>query len=291
MLKRIRLDQIQPNPDQPRKAFDEIALTELSASIEAQGLIQPITVRPADDGYQITAGERRWRASCLWRDRGGPDTILCHVRSTDERTRDIHAIIENGQRRDISPVEEGRAYKRMLDEHGMTVDELAAAIGKQPWRIRDRLHMLGLSNDSEKLLRQGVITASQAYEIATFDPSTQERLARVCVEGRAGDYNAFRAASKALQAELLGDDVAPRSSAADRRSLSALEAKITKTTEIFAEAFSEGEIVAAQRVDPNRATTLADEIALIRKHLLDIEEQLRAAAIVSEVAGAADVAA
>ena len=117
-LKRIPLDQIVPNPDQPRKHFDEQALRELAGSIRARGLKQPIAVRPIGDGtYQIIMGERRWRAHCLLRDEGELEdpTILANVRKATDEEMAIDAIIENLARVDLTPLEEARAFQRMLE--------------------------------------------------------------------------------------------------------------------------------------------------------------------------------
>jgi ParB/RepB/Spo0J family partition protein len=136
-LKRIHLDQIIANPDQPRKHFDEQALRELAGSIRVRGLKQPITVRPIGDGmHQIIMGERRWRAHCLLHDEGKLEepTILAHVRKATDEEMAIDAIIENLARVDITPIEEARAFQRMLD-HGYSVEQLAPQLQDRAiWR-------------------------------------------------------------------------------------------------------------------------------------------------------------
>lgn len=146
---RLTTASVIPNPNQPRRRFDQEALAELAASIKANGLIQPITVRlfrpyqphaiVGDDRnpmpqYMIVAGERRWCAHVL----AGLEAIDANLIEITDSERDILAIVENLQRADITPLEEGRAFQRVLDT-GVTAQELADRLGlKQPWRITDR---------------------------------------------------------------------------------------------------------------------------------------------------------
>src|ERR1035437_5133398 len=181
-----------PNPDQPRKRFDPQALADLAASIKENGLIQPITVRPLPDGlHMIIAGERRYRAHIL----GGLDTIETDVIDVTEADRDILAIVENLQRADITPLEEARAYQRILDT-GVTAEELAHKLGiKQPHRITDRTALLRLNPTYLDLLEKGHLSPSQGTELARLEPSDQDLLFRMINDGRCSTYAKLRAAA------------------------------------------------------------------------------------------------
>src|ERR1035437_9967910 len=132
---KLPISCVHPNPDQPRKRFDPDALAELAESIRQNGLIQPITVRALGDGqYMIVAGERRYRAHLL----AGLDTIDANLVEISDAERDILAIVENLQRENISPLEEGRAFQKILDT-GISADKLAERLGlKQAWRVTER---------------------------------------------------------------------------------------------------------------------------------------------------------
>ena len=153
---------IIPNPNQPRKQFDQDKLAELAVSIVENGLMQPITVQAippqGEARYMIVAGERRWRAHQI----AGLTHVPSLVVEVDEASRDLLAIIENLQRADISPLEEAHAFQRMLDQ-GWTVNELAQRLGlKQSWRITERTQLLRLRPEYLHLLEHGHLTPSQA---------------------------------------------------------------------------------------------------------------------------------
>src|SRR5262245_30912597 len=185
-LKRIPLDRIEPNPDQPRKHFDQAALRELAASIQSRGLKQPITVRPTgDDKYQLIMGERRWRAHCLLRDEGKLEeaTILAFVRRTTEDEMAIDAIIENLARADLSVLEEANAVQRMLDA-GYSPERLARELGVQAHRIRYRLQLVALAPSIQTMLSKGQISSPIAHEIGRLpNPSDQLRVASLVAQG------------------------------------------------------------------------------------------------------------
>ena len=123
----LRISEIEPNKNQPRKDFDEQALSELSESIAAHGLIQPIVVRPTAAGtYQIVAGERRWRASRM----AGLDTVPVIVKELDDKAYLETALIENLQREDLNPLEEARGYKTLISNYGLTQEAVAKSVGK-----------------------------------------------------------------------------------------------------------------------------------------------------------------
>jgi len=196
MIRNLPTEDVYPNPDQPRKVFDEAKLRELAASIREHGLLQPITVRPEGAGrYMIVIGERRWRAHEL----AGLATIKANVvkNMTDAMLAE-QAIVENLQRVDITPLEEARAFQAMLDK-GYTVDALASRIGlKQPWRIAERTALLRLRPEYLDLFAKGQITPSQATELARLSHQNQDHLFRLMKAGKCETYNSLRAAANGL---------------------------------------------------------------------------------------------
>jgi len=163
--KTIPIEEISANPDQPRRTFSEEDLKSLAASISEKGLLQPVLVRPAPsgDGYQIVAGERRWRAAQLAR----LHEIPVLVRDlTDRETLEI-AIVENVQRTDLNPVEEARAYKQLVDRFEHTQDEIARAVGKSRSHISNMMRLLGLPASVLDHLASGRLTMGHARAIAT----------------------------------------------------------------------------------------------------------------------------
>lgn len=158
----LRISEIEPNRKQPRQDFDEAAIAELADSIRQHGLIQPIVVRPMGAGYQIVAGERRWRACRML----GMNDVPVIVRDfTDEETAQI-ALIENIQRQDLNPVEEAAAYRSLMDEYGMTQEELSKAVGKSRSAIANAVRLLNLPEEIVEMLRKGKLSSGQAKAIA-----------------------------------------------------------------------------------------------------------------------------
>ena len=125
-IKNLDVNTVYPNPDQPRKAFDEASLKELADSITKHGVIQPVTVVKTDKGYMIVAGERRYRATL----KAGLKTVPAVVKNYDEKETKEVALLENLQREDLNPIEEARAIKRLMDEFALTQDEVAERLGK-----------------------------------------------------------------------------------------------------------------------------------------------------------------
>lgn len=155
----IRISDIEPNREQPRKSFDESALIELSQSIAAHGVIQPIAVRSTGDGfYKIIAGERRFRAAKM----AGLSEIPAIVMELDEKSAAEVAIIENIQREDLTVIEEARAYRTLMDEYGMTQEELSTRIGKSRSTVANVLRVLELPEELQQLLAEEKITLGHA---------------------------------------------------------------------------------------------------------------------------------
>ena len=145
----LKIENIFPNPNQPRKIFDEKALNELASSIKVNGVIMPIVVNKDGNGkYMIIAGERRYRASKI----AGQDTIPAIVKEYDERRIKEISLIENLQREDLNPIEAGNAMKQLMDDYGLTQEELSERIGKSRSAVANTLRLLSLSKEVIKLV-------------------------------------------------------------------------------------------------------------------------------------------
>lgn len=158
---------LRPNPDQPRRMFDEAALEELASSIRARGLLQPIIVRPAGapDAYEIVAGERRWRAAQLAKLHAVPVVIR---ELNDTETAEI-ALIENVQRVDLNSMEEAEAYARLASAYGRTQEEIASAVGKSRSHVANTMRLIDLPPKTREALRNGVITAGHARALLPLE--------------------------------------------------------------------------------------------------------------------------
>ena len=174
-VKVIEVDHIDSNPEQPRLAFDPATLDELASSIREHGVLQPILVRPIDDGrYQLIAGERRWRASRI----AGLATIPALVEDIDDDTALEISIIENLQREDISPLDEAAMYDRMIREHGYSIRRLADKLGKDKGYLENRLRLADAPPEVRELVSLRKDTLSHAYELMKVqDPRKRRRLA------------------------------------------------------------------------------------------------------------------
>lgn len=181
-LRDIEISAIDPNPHQPRVHFDEDTLSELSASIRAIGLLQPILVRPAKDGrYELIAGERRWRAAT----RAGLTVIPAIIRITDDVSSVEQALVENLHRQDLTPLEEAAAYQQLLDDFNLTHENIAKKVGKSRSAITNSVRLLALPAAIQQLLANGRLSAGHAKALlGTPDRAFQEQLAR-----RAADDN------------------------------------------------------------------------------------------------------
>jgi ParB family chromosome partitioning protein len=180
-VRNIDVDRIQPNPEQPRLVFEETALEELAASIREHGVLQPILVRPLDDGeFQLIAGERRWRASKA----AGLGTIPALVEEIDDDTALEIAIIENLQREDLTPLDEAGMYDRMVREHGYSVRRLAQKLGKDKGYLENRMRLADAPEEIRELVSLRKDTLSHAYELMKVaDPKKRKRLAAQVAKG------------------------------------------------------------------------------------------------------------
>jgi ParB family chromosome partitioning protein len=178
----LPIDQIEPNPRQPREQFDEDALAELVTSVREVGVLQPVVVRDTSPGhYQLVMGERRWRAC----QEAGLTTIPAIIRETTDDALLRDALLENLHRQQLNPLEEAAAYQQLLAEFGVTHDELADRIGRSRPQVTNTIRLLGLPPSVQRRVAAGVISAGHARALLSLaEADAQERLAaRVVAEG------------------------------------------------------------------------------------------------------------
>jgi len=171
VVKIVPLTSVEPNPDQPRKEFDRSALEELAASIKEQGVLQPLLVEQWASGYRIVAGERRWRAAQI----AGLVEIPVLVRSFTEESRMEIALIENIQRADLTPLEEARAYRNLMEAFNLTQDEVSKKVGKQRSTVANALRLLKLPEDMQGAVDKGLLTPGHARAVLSVTLSEGQR--------------------------------------------------------------------------------------------------------------------
>lgn len=281
MSQSLPVAKVYPDPHQPRTSFDPAELEELAASIRENGLQQPIKVRPDGKGrFQIIYGERRWRAHKMLKAK----TIDCIItEGMEELSIFLAQVIENVQRSQMTPLEEARAYQKVVDALDGNVIEAARRLGlKHPNRVTARTCLLNLRPEHQKLLANGNLKPSEAFEIAQLQPRNQDRLFEAIRKGQCPSATALRTAAVVLREEEAQAQMFPtgrETTPQERRTIANLEARIDAACRVLSEGFIEGELVAASRIDPNRAALYADKLALIARHIASMENQLRAAVI------------
>jgi len=157
-LRELPMSSLRPNPYQPRTYIDETALAELAASIEASGLLQPVVVRPRSGGYELIAGERRWRAV----ERLGWPRIAAVVKDVDDQTLLTLALIENLQRDDLSPIDEAAGYRRLSDEFRLPQSEIARIVGRNRSTVANLLRLLQLPDEIQAMVHRGELSEGHA---------------------------------------------------------------------------------------------------------------------------------
>ncbi|MBR5310762.1 MAG: ParB/RepB/Spo0J family partition protein [Oscillospiraceae bacterium] len=190
----VRLSEIEPNLSQPRKEFDEEALSELAESISAHGILQPLLVRSTKNGmYQIVAGERRWRAARI----AGLTEVPVLIRELSDEETDQVALIENLQREDLNAVETAEGYKRLMDKYGMTQEQLSSAVGKSRPAVANTLRILNLPEEVLPLVSAGKLSAGHAKAILSAPEEKRAELAKMIVSGELSVREAEKLCAKA----------------------------------------------------------------------------------------------
>lgn len=175
----LDIDLITPNPEQPRTRFAEQALDELAQSITANGIVQPIVVRPKDGKYEIVAGERRWRAS----QRAGLRKVPVVVKDvSDDKLLEL-ALIENIQRQELNPIEEAKAYRKLIDTIGLTQEQVSERVGRERSLVATSIRLLKLPDDIQKLVEEEKLSAGHGRALLMVDDAAeQRRIARKVID-------------------------------------------------------------------------------------------------------------
>ena len=171
-IREINLERIKPNPDQPRKEFDPESLAELASSLKSHGLLQPILVRSYENDYVIVAGERRYRAALL----AGLTKIPCIIQDCSEQEMAERALIENIQRANLSPIEEGMAYARLMKEYGLTQEQVSERVGKGRPTIANLLRVIQLPERILQLIRENRVSLGHAKVLLGIKDSSLQVL-------------------------------------------------------------------------------------------------------------------
>ena len=179
IVQNLKLIDIEPNRDQPRRTFNSESLEELATSIKRYGVIQPIIVTKMDNYYQIVAGERRWRAA----KKAGLMEIPCLVRDSTERKNREIALIENIQREDLNPIDKAIGFRQLLEEYGMTQQELSDTVGIGRSTLANNLRILNLDERVQNLAREGKISEGHCRQLLCYeDPDKQYKMALKIIE-------------------------------------------------------------------------------------------------------------
>ncbi|MBP3317175.1 MAG: ParB/RepB/Spo0J family partition protein [Alistipes sp.] len=178
-MAQIAIDKIIPNPTQPRTKFDDEALEELADSIRQLGIIQPITVKRSEgDKYIIISGERRWRASQIV----GLETLPAYIREADDENLHAMALVENIQRQDLNAIEIALGMQRLIDECGLTQEQMADKVGKKRSTVSNYMRLLNLPNEVQLALKEGLITMGHAKAIAGINEERQVWALKRCIK-------------------------------------------------------------------------------------------------------------
>jgi len=208
----IAIEQIAPNPNQPRTQFDDEALEELADSIRQLGVIQPITVKKtADSKYIIISGERRWRAS----QKVGLTTLPAYVREVDDENLHAMALVENIQRQDLNAIEIALGMQRLIDECGLTQEAMADKVGKKRSTVSNYMRLLNLPDQVQLALKEGLITMGHAKAIAGMESDQQlwalKRCLKRALSVRQMEELARKVADKKESAKSVADEEYPES--------------------------------------------------------------------------------
>lgn len=230
---KVKLIDIEPNRDQPRKQFDDEALTELSNSISQHGVLQPLLVRPMPDGgYQLVAGERRWRASRM----AGLTEVPVVIRDlTDSQVAQL-ALVENLQRENLNPLEEANGYKELSDKFGYTQEKISEIVGKSRSAVANALRLLNLSESVQEMVSSGSLSMGHARALLSVeDGKTQKEIAKLVVQNDLSVRETERLVRNAVKEKAVGKKTKKRNPYYDEAELALSQilgrkVKITKSS-------------------------------------------------------------
>lgn len=268
----LAIGLIYPNPDQPRKLFDQKALDELAGNIRQYGVLQPLVVVRRGKKFMIIAGERRWRASQL----AGRKYVPVRIIEADDHLVEELALLENIMRRDLNLIEEAKGYQALLDR-GFTVEALAAKLGfRQPWRITERTQLLNLAGDYQDLVVKGTLTPSQAFELSRVPREQQQLVFRKIRDGQLNSYDKLRAFVTAMVniEETMALFDVPEMTAEEQKALTSYERMIEKCMEVVRKAYDDNDLVVLKKVTRSNVQTNLDRLDLITKGLAKIRKVL-----------------
>jgi ParB family transcriptional regulator, chromosome partitioning protein len=265
VLAELAVTDVSPNPHQPRVHFDEETLSELAASIAEMGVLQPILVRPRPDGgFELIAGERRWRAA----QRAGLTSIPAVIRRTDDAGSVEQALVENLHRQDLTPLEEAAAYQQLIDDFELTHEQISARVGKSRSAITNSLRLLGLPPAVQRLLADGQLSAGHARALlGTPDRARQEALAR---EAAAGGWS-VRMVEDAVRRET--SPVEPDGAEPDPSPPPAIDgAGLTPATKLRPPGLLELERLLAEHLDTNVSVQMTAKKGRVTIEFADLED-------------------
>jgi ParB family chromosome partitioning protein len=281
-MKLIAIGRIYPNPDQPRKHFDQFRLEELAQSIRANGLIEPLVLvrRNSPEGdYMIVAGERRWRAGRI----AGLLEVPAEIIEADDRKIAELALLENLQREDLNIIEEANAYQRLLDM-GLKQEELAERMGiKQPWRIQERLNLLKLRPVYQDYVLKGILAPSQAQEMSRVDAAYQDVLFNNIRDGKAGTYNKLRALTNAILYRQEQQSFLPEPTEEDRRVKGKYNRMLEMIVRFINSSFNADDLTVLKKVTDSNVKANIEQIDVIMAHLNKIKKAMIQAESIDEV--------
>ena len=221
----LPIDRLQPGRYQPRTRMDDAALAELTASVRAQGVMQPVLVRPVADGagrYEIIAGERRFRAATM----AGLERVPVVVHDVDDRTAAAMALIENIQRQDLNPLEEARGLQRLVDEFGLTHEAAAQAVGRSRSAASNLLRLLQLSDPVQKMLHEGALEMGHARALLPLGGAKQVAAAHEVVARKLSVRDTERLVAREVRDASAPRRQAKRASAKDGADMTRIEQRL-----------------------------------------------------------------
>ena len=284
-IKELPIDQIYGNPNQPRKYFNVEKIKELSLSIQEHGLIQPITVKPDNQGkYKIVCGERRYRAIKLleWA------FIACHIIKVESESVDFQAMIENTQREDMTVLEEAKGYDYLIKTYGLSTKELGDKLGmipaKQAW-ITMKLKLLDLKPEYQQLIdKPGGITNQMAMRLAKLSSVNQDKVITKMKKGKLETPQKFTSFCDGLYSqEQQGEMFEVKTlTPKEMEKIKTIEDKINKAIDNLNILQDDGSIKDLQNLDPNKCRKMADKLDALNKQIGIIIKQMKKKAIMAD---------